>query len=345
MLYKLAALSGLLLTSQFAQATIFLDQATLSNNCTEYDVSTSNCATSNCGQCYNLGSRPGVICPGYKQTSTGYYCPTEQGPAFACMDWTFGSTAMKAAEDKFNAANGDSVYFGVGTYGSGDDPIKGLGACYRLKIDGMDRDLLVQSINTGGDVSGNQFDLQIGDGGAGIYNSCAGSSWSMFPGGTDVWGNKYGGVDHRSQCANLPHFPQTPGPMQAAGDDLARLCEYSFDKNTRIEGGMNPSILDVSRVKCPEGILDLTQLQRTDEPASYQIEAAHRPSGFAPGSKCAGGGSYCLTRMMDCRKPSGAWHENLSGDLTVAGRKVVQPCTQDGYTRIDVQCGCGDCWC
>ena len=25
--------------------------------------------------------------------------------------------------------------------------------------------------------------------------------------------------------------------------------------------------------------------------------------------------------------------------------QVVQPCTQDGYTRVDVKCGCNDCYC
>ena len=25
--------------------------------------------------------------------------------------------------------------------------------------------------------------------------------------------------------------------------------------------------------------------------------------------------------------------------------QVVQPCTQDGYTRVDVKCGCYDCYC
>ena len=25
--------------------------------------------------------------------------------------------------------------------------------------------------------------------------------------------------------------------------------------------------------------------------------------------------------------------------------QVVQPCTQDGYTRVDVKCGCADCYC
>eukprot|EP00663_Eupelagonemidae_sp_cell21sb_P010128 gene10128-biopygen5197 len=58
--------------------------------------------------------------------------------------------------------------------------------CNRLKVEGMANDIIAQSINTGSDVSGNQFDMQVGDGGAGIFNVCAGGKApgkdTMFPG-------------------------------------------------------------------------------------------------------------------------------------------------------------------
>ena len=60
-----------------------------------------------------------------------------------------------------------------------------------------------------------------------------------------------------------------------------------------------------------------------------------------PGS----GAAYCLTRMMDCRKPSGAFKDNVKSSVVAAGQRLVQTCTKDGYTRIDVQCGCADCYC
>ena len=49
---------------------------------------------------------------------------------------------------------------------------------------------------------------------------------------------------------------------------------------------------------------------------------------------------YCLTRMMDCRKPSGAFKDNVMADIMVKGKKLVQTCLSDGYTRLDNQCGC-----
>jgi hypothetical protein len=113
--------------------------------------------------------------------------------AYACMDWTFGSKSMVAAEAAFNRRTGDDVWFGVGTYGTSADVQRGLGACYRMAVEGVDKDLLVQSVNTGSDVAGNQFDLQIGDGGTGAFNTCAGSSTaaaSMFPGPISAWGHQ-----------------------------------------------------------------------------------------------------------------------------------------------------------
>merc|ERR1712032_443283 len=162
----------------------------------------------------------------------------------------------------------------------GNDAQRGLGACFRLKVDTLDQDLLVQSVNTGSDVSGNQFDLQQGDGGTGAFNNCAGKPGSMFPGGNDVWGHQYGGVDHREDCRKLPHYTQKSGPMKAAGDDLVTLCEYAFDKNVRGDGGSNPTLLDAHRVKCPQELVELTGIQRSDEPSSFRNIVKHRVQGF-----------------------------------------------------------------
>lgn len=323
-----------------------VSQALGQGNCDVYHKSSSpdNCLN-NCGACFNAGARGGTICPG---SSTGYYCSTEAGPAFACLDWTFGSVAMKAAEADFSKKNNDNVYFGVGTYGISSDPIRGIGACYRLKVDLMDKDIIVQSINTGSDVAGNQFDLQVGDGGAGAFNNCAGQSWSMFPGSTSVWGLQYGGVNTRAECSNLPNYPTNSAAMKKAGDSLIAMCQYSFDKKTRYEGGGNPTLLDVHRVKCPDQLVAFTQIKRNDDPTSYKASLTSRPKEFnatSPVCDCSKGCSYCLTRMMDCRKPSGGFKDNVDNKLMVQGLKLVQPCTSDGYSRIDVQCGCLDCYC
>jgi len=322
----------------------------LEGSCLIYANKTDNCQI-HCGSCFNPGARQGIICIA---PSTGYYCPADDPPpggdmAFACMDWTFGSTAMKKAEEAFNTRTNDNVYFGVGSYGTSSDPQRGLGACYRLTVDTLDRHLLVQSINTGSDVAGNQFDLQIGDGGAGAYNTCAGKASSMYPGPVSVWGKIYGGADFRTQCAGLPPYPRKAGPMKAAGDSLITLCQYSFDKKVRGEGGSNPTLLNVTRVRCPPELYGFTQMQRSDDPPSYHGEESVENFPNVD-KKCqadipGGGTAYCLTRMMDCRKPSGGFKDNVQAKLMVDRMRVLQPCMSDGYTRIDVQCGCLDCYC
>jgi len=289
---------------------------------------------------------------------TGYFCPPDPENAnggeatFACMDWTFGSTAMLAAEAAFHQRTGEDVYLGVGTWGSAE----GLGACYRLKVEDVDKEIIAQSLNTGHDVAGNQFDLQIGAGGAGAFNTCAGGTGSMYTGTVEPWGCQYGGVDSREACAGLPEFPKDDRAMKQAGDSLIKLCEYAWDKKVRLSGAgrsagkckYNPTIRDAARVKCPEELANLTQIQRTDEPSGYKEPSA---KGFPnTQNKCTSqvpgqGVSYCLTRMMDCRKPSGGFKDNVKADLMVPGRRLVQTCTADGYTRINVACGCKGCYC
>lgn len=329
-----------ILLSSVYMTMAFFSEDGVPGNCSVYQKDSYGDCPNNCGKCFNPGSRAGVICD--QGETSGYLC---QDTAYACMDWTFGSVYMKKAEAAFANTSND-VYFGIGSFGSSDQ-MKGLGACYRMKVKGVDKDLIVQAINTGSDVQGNQFDLQVGDGGFGANNKCAGSSGSMYPGSTAAWGDMYGGVKTKADCSGLPKYPTIPGPMTAAGDDLVSLCEYSFDKKVRLETNpSNPTIMDLARVKCPPSLIELTQLQRSDDPDKYTGPSL--PGFPNNGTMCQSQPwdlSYCLTRMMDCCKPSAAWKNNVVAELVVETKKVVQTCISDGYTRIDVQCGCFNCDC
>ena len=74
---------------------------------------------------------------------------------------------MKAREQSYFDRTGDSVYFGVGSYGN--DQTRA-GNCYRVTAGSVDRDLIVQVVNQGGDVPDGNFDLQVGDGGYGAFD-------------------------------------------------------------------------------------------------------------------------------------------------------------------------------
>merc|ERR1711907_614431 len=84
----------------------------------------------------------------------------------------------------------------------------------------------------------------------------------------------------------------------------------------------------------------MTQMQRNDDPQGYvplsPAQAEHACQADIPNMPL----DWCLTRMMDCRNPSAAWRSSVKPELMVPGRKLVQTCTADGYTRYDNQCGC-----
>ncbi len=197
----------------------------------------------------------------------------------------------------------DYVWLGVGTFGTADDPMQGLGNCYRLSIVDtecggspdagapIERNIIAQSVNTGSDVANIQFDLQMGNGGTGAFNNCAGQGWSMFPGEFtyEIWGDQYGGSPFRDSsegspsCDDLPPYPQDPYQMTLWGDDLINMCKYSFDKRLRV-GTTNPTIVDMAQVTCPDELVELTQVRRTDEPVeTYTIEEENRPSDYQNG--------------------------------------------------------------
>ena len=165
------------------------------------------------------------------------------------MDWTFGSSAIKKREEQFNAQHGDNVWFGVGTFGTDDDPLKvniNYLASYRswnyksknLQVSrvwepaiacqwgtpavGMWvqehpwKDTSLHSRSTPAmmwqiynltyrwrlvreEKWSETLTCQVGNGGTGAFNNCAGQGWSMFPGpfSEAVWGHQYGGCDYR----------------------------------------------------------------------------------------------------------------------------------------------------
>ena len=57
------------------------------------------------------------------------------------------------------------------------------------------------------------------------------------------------------------------------------LYRYSFDKRVRM-GADNPTIADMARVKCPPELVELTQVQRADDPDTYEIMEENRPSAY-----------------------------------------------------------------
>ncbi len=98
------------------------------------------------------------------------------------------------------------------------------------------KELIVQVTNTGGDLGNNQFDLAMPGGGFGIFDGCL----SEFP-GPYSWGQQYGGVSQRSDCANITSVLQ-------AG------CYWRFDWFMDAD---NPT-MSFKQVACPPVLTDNT---------------------------------------------------------------------------------------
>jgi len=112
--------------------------------------------------------------------------------------------------------------------------------CYRMQFtsgNANGKQMIVQIVNTGYDLSSNHFDLQIPGGGVGIFNGCE-SQWNSDPNG---WGQRYGGVSSIDQCNNLP-------------EQLRDGCKWRFEW---FKGSDNPDIV-FERVQCPKELTDKT---------------------------------------------------------------------------------------
>jgi hypothetical protein len=102
--------------------------------------------------------------------------------------------------------------------------------------------MVVQSVNTGGDLSGNQFDIQIPGGGVGLFDGCT----SQF--GQSLPGARYGGVSSRAECAQMP-------------SKLQKGCEWRFDW---FQGADNPTHT-FEQVRCPSELVAISGCKRADD--------------------------------------------------------------------------------
>lgn len=127
--------------------------------------------------------------------------------------------------------------------------------------------MLVQSVNTGGDLSGNQFDLQIPGGGTGIFDGCTTEFGSS-------WGAQYGGISNRSECSALP------ARLQAG-------CDWRFDWFGNAD---NPTHT-FTQISCPAELTGVTGCVRDDD-ASFPKYVMPSPATWTAPSPTATAAAY-----------------------------------------------------
>ncbi|KAI9901055.1 hypothetical protein N3K66_002872 [Trichothecium roseum] len=118
-------------------------------------------------------------------------------------------------------------------------------ACYKLTFtDGpaSGKTMIVQSTNTGGDLSDNHFDLLIPGGGVGIFDGCTSQYGQALPGA------QYGGVSSRAECDQMP-------------EAIKAGCQWRFDW---FGGSDNPGF-DFQQVQCPSELTAISGCTRSDD--------------------------------------------------------------------------------
>ncbi|EJP70787.1 K-family cellulase [Beauveria bassiana ARSEF 2860] len=155
------------------------------------------------------------------------------GPSYAC------------ANNQPWAVNSKLSYGFAATAINGGSESTWCCACYKLTFTSgpvVGQEMIVQSINTGGDLSSNHFDLLIPGGGVGLFNGCTSQYGGNFPGA------RYGGVSSRAECDKLPQA-------------IIAGCRWRFDW---FKNADNPTF-SFAQVQCPRGLLAVSGCKRDDD--------------------------------------------------------------------------------
>ncbi|KAF2466253.1 beta-1,4-endoglucanase [Lindgomyces ingoldianus] len=116
-------------------------------------------------------------------------------------------------------------------------------SCYELKFTTTSiagKTMIVQAINTGGDLGQNHFDLTIPGGGVGLFDACT----KQFNGAP--LGDQYGGYHNRNDCYSLP-------------DAWRGGCLFRFDW---FQNADNPE-MEFNEIACPKSLIDRSGCART----------------------------------------------------------------------------------
>jgi hypothetical protein len=155
-------------------------------------------------------------------------------------------------------------------------------ACYELTFTSaplVGKKLIVQTMNTGSDLSSNQFDLavclsspiylhfplplanisQIPGGGVGQFNGCT-NQWGAPSQG---WGKQYGGVDSRSACDDFP----------------AALKVGCYWRLGWLQGADNPAVT-FKQVACPAAITAKSGCVRANDAINESPTGPSQPTTY-----------------------------------------------------------------
>ena len=218
------------------------------------------------------------------------------------------------------------------------------GKCYQVKVSQPQhypkynyKQLIVQIINSGGDVAPGQFDLFMGAGGFGIYTACNSDCAMQYCNGGGCKTNLYAG--NFKQWTGVPYYDRNlcyAGGLNKLNSTTISMCRSLTNNQTTLKDRIlidscylsNKNLYhqnfykaDSTRVQCPKGLYMLTGLRRADDNI-YPIAHIENPLTIHCSNKA------CITTMCDCCKPSCAWWDK--GNPTREWF-AVDTCNSDGY--------------
>lgn len=198
-----------------------------------------------------------------------------QGPVLTCDR---NDNPLSDPDVKSGCENGGSAYTCTNTapwavnndvaLGFAATNIQGQGeadwccGCYKMTFTSgpvKGKVMVVQSVNTGGDLGANHFDLQMPGGGVGIFDGCA----SQF--GQSLPGERYGGISRREQCDGFPEL-------------LKDGCQWRFDW---FQNADNPTHT-FEQVQCPKELVDISGCRRADDSRFPVYVVPSGPGGVEP---------------------------------------------------------------
>lgn len=231
---------------------------------------------------------------------------------FACPRLMLSSREMEKAalfdakKNNWWKVKGKKTYFAYGVVGRdpGPDIDEGCCACFQLQFDDPSvQPLIVQWINTKANgcsdpaVGDCNFDLFMGAGGTGNYNSCIrgkanSSKFEQFMYGKYPWEGQpwQGGVSDPRNCI-------FKGKSWYSTKTTTRSCKKGINK--KYKG--NPTT-SWHRVKCPYGLIRVTGCKRIDDRGQKKPILNADTEGWNKGY---------VTSMQDCCLPSCAWANNV----------------------------------
>lgn len=244
--------------------------------------------------------------------------------AFACPHMMMFSEDMMLAA-KYDKLDEDFLYVTAGSR-SDDD----CGKCFHILVEDEEeshhrpiKHLIVQVINSGGDVGYRQLDLFVGAGGLGYYTACNTDCTSQYCGGgacqtpmytgtfSDWTNSEFQGNGNACYNGGVKWFPPFDiNMLETLCSNLFKNDDPTLFKNQQLYKScvesnkyffhQNFGKYRATRVRCPEGLYMLTGLRRSDDDIFPSPSLENELN-----EECRG--STCITTMCDCCKPSCSW--------------------------------------